>query len=236
MPKFSIDNAPSRRRVLTRWSTTALAALLLASPTLSFAAAEAPLPSPKPWLKNKVEEARKLSERKVEPGTPAHDALKKEFKALIDDMLDWDTMIRKSLGRSWKDLTPKQQGEFSALLRKLIESSYQSKMRMASKSKKAERPKKVSIKWGEPKMKRKRASIEAKVKADRNKTVLGFELVWNGKRWWVYDVAIDDASTVRTYRGQFRKVIREDGFDDLMRRMRAKLDDIEAGRADIDQP
>ncbi|MEL7367293.1 MAG: ABC transporter substrate-binding protein [Myxococcota bacterium] len=196
---------------------------------------DATLPSPKPWLMEKVEQARELSQRDVKPDSPAADALKKEFKDLVDDMLDWEMMTRRSLGRSWKDLSAKQQGEFSQLLRKLIESSYQSKMRMASK-KKVDRPKKVSIKWGEPEIKRQKASIQAKVKADKSKTFLGFELVWNGKRWRVYDVVIDDVSTVRTYRSQFRKLIKDEGFPELMSRMQAKLADIEAGRAEIGSP
>ena len=189
-------------------------------------------PSPKPWLKAKVEEARQMSVRKVEPGSPEAKQLRKDFKALIDDMMDWDTMTRRSLGRSWKDLKAKDQRAFGALLRKLIESSYQSKMRMAAKSD-VDRPKKVSIKWGEPSIKPKRATIEAKVKADKAKTFLGFKLSWDAKRWRVYDVSIDDVSTVRTYRSQFRKLIEDKGFAELMKRMQAKLSDIESGRADI---
>ena len=206
-------------------------AAAMAVATLSADAAELP-PSPKPWLKAKVEQAREMSSRKVKAGTPEAKKLRGEFKTLVDDMLDWETMTQRSLGRSWKDLSAKQKKDFSALLRKLIESSYQSKMRLAAKSD-VERPKKVSIKWGEPKIKTKRASIEAKVKADKTKTILGFKTSWDGKRWRVYDVSIDDVSTVRTYRSQFRKLIEDKGFPELMRRMQAKLSDIEAGRADF---
>ncbi len=203
----------------------------LASRPAAAATAKLP-PSPKPWLKAKVEQARQMSVRQVEPGSPEAKQLREDFKALIDDMMDWDTMTRRSLGRSWKDLSAKDQKAFGALLRKLIESSYQSKMRMAAKTE-VDRPKKVSIKWGDPSIKPKRATIEAKVKADKTKTFLGFKLSWDGKRWRVYDVSVDDVSTVRTYRSQFRKLIEDKGFPELMKRMQAKLSDIEAGRAEI---
>ena len=218
-----------------RWMLPFVASFgLLAVAGPAEAATESKPPSPKPWLQDKVEQARELSVRKIKPGSPEAQKLKDEFKALVDDTLDWDLMTERSLGRSWKDLRPKQRSAFSALLRKLIESSYQSKMRLAAK-KDVDRPEKVSIEWGKPKIRKKNASIEAKVKADKAKTFLGFKLTWDGQRWRVYDVAIDDVSTVRTYRSQFRKLIEDKGFDELMRRMQAKLSDIEAGRADIGQ-
>lgn len=214
-------------RLSTLFALTALAGAVPAQAAQS----EKP-PSPKPWLEEKVEQARQLSLREVERGSKEEEALKTELKTLIDDMLDWSTMTRRSLGRSWKKLDGKQQTEFSTLLRKLMEASYQSKMRMASRGK-VDRPKKVTIDWGEAKIRRNTARIEAEVKVDKGKTFLGFKLRWNGKRWRVFDVIIDDVSTVRTYRSQFRKLIEDKGFDELMRRMRAKLEDIEAGRAEL---
>ncbi len=213
-----------------------LAILLFASAPFSLAvAAIAKPPSPQPWLEAKVEQARQLSLRKVTEGSPEEEQLKTEFKALIDDMLDWEVMTRRSLGRSWKQLTSNQQREFSVLLRKLIESSYQSKMRLAAKGD-VSRPKKVAIKWGEADIKTKSASVMATVKADKSKTFLEFDLSWDGERWRVFDVTFDDVSTIRTYRSQFRKLIEDKGFDELMRRMQAKLTDIEAGRAQIASP
>lgn len=208
---------------------------LTATTSASAASETAAPPSPKPWLEAKVEEARKLSLRKAKAGSPEEQKLKDELKALVDDMLDWPTMTRRSLGRSWKTIAPAQQKEFSALLRQLIEASYQSKMRMAAKDK-VDQAKDVRIDWGEADIDDNEAQIEATVKADKSKTFLGFKLSWDGQRWWVYDVSIDDVSTIRTYRSQFRKLIEDKGFDELMGRMRAKLADIEAGRADIGTP
>ena len=49
----------------------------------------------------------------------------------------------------------------------------------------------------------------------------------------VYDISIDDVSTVRTYRSQFRKIISLDGFPSLLARLRSKTDEIRSGRADV---
>ena len=229
------NRMPLRLDALRASLSVLVGAAFLALAPISQAATQTNLPSPKPWLKAKVEKARKLSERKVKAGSPEAQKLKDELKTLIDETLDWSTMTRRSLGRSWKKLSNKQRADFSVLLRQLIEASYQSKMKMASK-KDIDRPKKVSIDWGEPSFKRKTAKIDAKVKADKTKTFLGFDLSWDGDKWRVYDVVIDDVSTVRTYRSQFRKLIEDKGFPELMRRMQAKLKDIEAGRAGITTP
>ena len=151
---------------------------------------------------------------------------------MIDEVLDWNELTQQSLGSNWKKLTPAQQKEFAALLREMIEASYQSKIRLASRGD-VKKPKAVKIDWLEEKVEGQKASLSAKVKADKNNAVLGFELLWNGAEWRVWDLAIDEVSTVRTYRSQFRKLIDEQGFQALLDRMKSKIGDIREGRAEL---
>lgn len=207
-----------------------LGGLALAGP--AEAKAENALPSPRPWLEKKVEKARALSTRKVKEGTPAAKKLEKDVRALIDEMLDWDEMTRRSLGSEWKKRTPAEQTEFSKILREMIEASYESKMRLASRGN-VKKPKAVKITWLEETVKRGKAKLSAQIEAEKTKAILEFSLIHDGKGWQVYDLAIDDVSTVRTYRSQFRKLIADKGFEGLLERMRSKVKDIREGRGDL---
>ena len=200
---------------------------------LSSAKAEAGEPKPPtPWLKKQVDRAAELANKKVKPDTPEEEKWQAEAKAIIDEILDWDELTKRSLGRHWKKRSKEEQAEFSSLLRELIEASYKSKLKLAARNS-VKKPKKIEIEWIEEKVKKNKATVSARVQGDKKNAVLEFSLLWNGSRWRVYDVAIDDASTVRTYRSSFGKLIGERGFPALLERMRSKIEDIRAGKSDL---
>ena len=191
--------------------------------------------APKPWLRSLVDKARKLADRRVAPGSNAEAKWKTDIKAVIDDILDWDELTKRSLGRHWKARSEAEKTEFSRLLREMIEASYQSKLRLAARDD-SKKPKKVEIEWLEEKVNGRRASAAARLKADRTVAVLEFKLRWAANRWRVYDVAIDDVSTVRTYRSQFGKIIGKEGFGELLKRVRRKTEEIRKGLGEIAPP
>ncbi len=195
-------------------------------------AAAEELPHPKIWLQKIVDRGAELAKRKVQPDSPAEEKWQAEAKSLIDDMIDWPKMTQDSLGTQWKDRTDPERKEFSSLLREMIEASYRSKLKLAAHGN-VKKPAKIDISWLKEETEGDTAKVSAKVNVDKKNAVLEFSLFWNGDRWRVYDLAIDDVSTVRTYRTQFRKLISEKGFDGLLVRMRDKTAEIRAGRAEL---
>jgi phospholipid transport system substrate-binding protein len=188
-------------------------------------------PSPKVWLEAKIDAAERLADRKVEPGTAEAEAWTAEAEALIDETVAWDELIRRSLGRHWDDVEPSEREEFSSLMRQLIQASYQSKLKMAvqenEKVRDREEPK---VRWGRQELDGDEANLQATVRADRRRVDLEFSLLWQQDEWRMVDLVIDGAGTVRLYKSSFRKIIREQGWEGLMSRLRQKLDDVKAGR------
>ena len=45
----------------------------------------------------------------------------------------------------------------------------------------------------------------------------------DGQEWKVFDIFTDDVSLVRNYKRQFRRVIKDEGWDGLIDRMEKKL-------------
>jgi phospholipid transport system substrate-binding protein len=114
----------------------------------------------------------------------------------------------------------------------MIEASYQSKLRLVARGT-VKKPDQVKIEWLDERQDGNDASVTLRVKTEKNVGVVEFKVKWKDGRWRVYDVSIDDVSTVRTYRTQFSKIIAKDGFPALVARMKSKIEDIRAGRAQI---
>lgn len=204
-----------------------LPALFLALP------AEAAHPAPDPWLKSVVEQGKELGQADQSLDEAGKAKWDKDVKALIESTLHWPALTQATMGRRWKKLSSKQQREFSALLREMIEASYQSKLRLGRDKK--DRPKKVNIKWEKAKVRGDEATAEAKVKSGRRKLYFAFELLWDKTQWRVVDVSVDEVSTVKTYRSQFRKIITKEGYAALIQRMRKKTQEIRDGLNDLNQ-
>lgn len=207
-------------------------ACVLGLSLISTAAFAAP-PSPMPWLKSSVEKGRKLAERKVTPDSPQEVAWRKDVKVMVDDILAWDMLTEKTLGRHWAERTPKEREEFSKLLREMIEASYESKMQLAARGKVDNKPNEVAIDWTGEKVGTSTASATAKVKSGKTKADLTFNLTWDGKKWRVYDLVIDGASTINTYRSQFGKIVSKSGFPALLERMRKKVAELRSGKGEL---
>jgi phospholipid transport system substrate-binding protein len=187
---------------------------------------------PKPWLRNVIDRALSLSKKKVDAGTDGEAKWRDEAKALIDDALDWPEMTEQAIGRDWKNLNDAQKKEFSKLLREMIEASYQSKLKMVTRGG-IKKPESVKIEWLDEKQEGSDASITARAKTEKNVAVFEFKLKEKSGHWKIWDVSIDDVSTVRTYRTQFAKIKAQDGFEALLTRMRNKTEEIRAGRAEL---
>ncbi|MBK8012331.1 MAG: ABC transporter substrate-binding protein [Deltaproteobacteria bacterium] len=232
---------------MTAWNIAAIflvagvpsAAGFTALPKTAFAGVEASGTSKgaEQWVKARFEAGKALAERKVEAGSPGEAKWHKDIKALFDETIDWETMTRDALGTQWRSRTPKEKAEFSTLLREMIEASYQSKLRLAARGE-LKKPLELSIDWLPSPVLGSESTddalvISADVRADRQKARLGFKVHRAKAGWRVIDVSIDDVSTVRTYRSQFRKLIAQEGFAGLLTRMRKKTEDIRSGRAEL---
>ena len=214
----------------------ALSSTAFAAPptkTATVAAAGKPAgPSPGPWLHETVERAKKLAERKVAPGTPAETTWQKEVKDAIDDVVDWPEMTQKALGKGWEERTPKEREEFSKLLRTMVEASYQSKLKLVTTDQ-GKTANKVTLTWDKEVMTGNTGTARATVKEGKASYTLDFALKHDGKRWRVWDVSIDEVSTVRTYRTSFTKIIADKGFPALIDRMKKKVDEVKNGKGVI---
>ncbi len=52
---------------------------------------------------------------------------------------------------------------------------------------------------------------------------LDYRMAWQGARWMISDVLVERASLVRNYRSQFDTVIKKSSYEELVKKVRARL-------------
>ena len=50
-----------------------------------------------------------------------------------------------------------------------------------------------------------------------------YRMAWQGSRWMIADVLVERTSLVRNFRSQFDSVIRRTSYEDLLRKIKARL-------------
>jgi len=56
---------------------------------------------------------------------------------------------------------------------------------------------------------------------------IDYRMQKEGDRWRVYDVLIEGVSLVGNYRTQFNRVIQQTGYDDLVKKMKTKQEELQ---------
>ncbi len=199
--------------------TLAASAPAAASPADSAAPAASPAPaaaaaaSPEALLKQKATDVQALMGKKADA------ARKAELRTMVASVVDYTELAKASLKSRWEQRTEPERAEFTDLLRKLIEKSYLENI---------ERQPDFTIEWKGEKLLKDGARAKVKTLATAGKITVEIEyrLIARPETatgWLVVDVVIDEVSMVRNYRRSFRKIIKNDGWPALIKKMKDKL-------------
>ena len=149
------------------------------------------------------------------PDTPKR---AEELTELLGEFLDYRRLSQLSLDTEWEKRSNKELDQFVSLLRQLVERQYQRNMESTLQYK---------VKWvgSEPvesgiKVKSSARSIKKKRQPP---ITIDYSMSPAGDEWKVFDIFTDDVSLVKNYKRQFRRVIRDEGWDGLIERMEKKL-------------
>jgi len=145
---------------------------------------------------------------------------RQELKAAIGRIFDYGEMAKRSLATHWKDRSPAERQEFVKLFETLLENSYASKIESYDREK---------IVYDKETNEGGYAEVKSRViTPKRDEYSLDYRLIMEGGRWMVYDVVIEGVSLISNYRTQFNRIITGQGYGELVRKLRAKSDEIKA--------
>lgn len=187
--------------------------------TLLVPAAAMAATTPMATLKAKNGEVDKLLHNKVEKGTPAETKQKAAIKEMAASLIDYDELAKKALVEQWDKLTTAQRTEFVSTFRELIERNYVKQLRSNMDYQVQYKGEQMDEGGG--------ASVTTIVKVKSAGKSTDAEIVYKmhkvGDEWRVWDVITDEVSLARNYKTQFHKIIAEQGYDALMKKMKNKL-------------
>ena len=145
---------------------------------------------------------------------------RQELKAAVGRIFNYGEMAKRSLGRYWKERSPAERKEFVSLFEILLENSYAGKIESYNQEKIVYLSENVEGEYAEVKSK--------VVTPKRDEYALDYRLLSAGGRWMVYDVVIEGVSLVSNYRSQFNRIIAGQGYNELVKKLRTKSEEITA--------
>ncbi len=150
---------------------------------------------------------------------PDNAARQKRLSFLLDQLLDYEELAKRSLDREWNARKDAELKEFVSLLRQLVERQYQKNLETTLSYK---------VKYVSAQPLEQGAMVKTTAKSTKKLRDPMLEIDYNmlpsGADWRVYDIITDGVSLVKNYRRQFRRIIRDEGWDGLIDRMQKKLE------------
>jgi len=128
----------------------------------------------------------------------------------VDELFNYNTMSKISLGKSWKTLSSDEKATFTNKFSAKLKNSYFEKLELYTDQK-------VEVTKVE-KVKANRIKLYAEINgADETyELIYKFYKVKNSEDWLIYDVEITGVSIIQTYRKQFSEFLKTKSFSELL--------------------
>ncbi len=140
---------------------------------------------------------------------------RKLLEKVVSARFSYEEMAKRTLAAQWQKLDGKQRAEFVELFQRLLTNSYADKVEGYSGE---------QVRYLNERTEGDYAEVRTKAESGKVEIPLDYRMLNKGGEWQVYDVVIDGVSLVSNYRGQFAKIIRTSGYDDLVTQLREKSD------------
>ncbi|MDF1577597.1 MAG: ABC transporter substrate-binding protein [Desulfobulbales bacterium] len=149
---------------------------------------------------------------------------RERIMALVQHRFDFAEMSQRTLGRDWKNRTDAEKKEFQHLFAELLKNTYIGRVD-AHSDEKIEYAREL-FSQNDPY----RARVYTNIIKNGRGIPINYSLVKKGDEWFVYDVIIEGVSLVRNYRNEFGRILGQEDFAGLVKRMREKIESNEAQR------
>lgn len=171
-------------------------------------------------VKKVVDEVISIVSNKELKGPQNERKRRAEMKKAIGSIFDYTEMTKLAMGIHWKERTPAEQKELVKLFETLLENSYATKIESYNNEKIIYLKEDVEGDYTE---------VSSRVITEKgDEFSLVYQLGKEGNKWMVYDVVIEGLSLVSNYRSQFNRIIEEQGYSELVKRLQTKSKEIKA--------
>jgi phospholipid transport system substrate-binding protein len=143
----------------------------------------------------------------------------KRLDTAFDSVFDYENLAQYTLKDSWQQRTAAERTEFTTLLKDLVRNAYRRNIKKTLGYE-------IDYKGEEDGDAGKVVRTVAHNKKNNREEPVSIDYVVHqvDGKWLINDIVTEGASLAHTYRNQFRKIIDKKGFDELIKRMKAKRD------------
>jgi phospholipid transport system substrate-binding protein len=142
----------------------------------------------------------------------------KKIAAVFDEMLDYAGLAEASLGTEWAARTDAEKKEFTDLLKQLVRKAYEKNLKKTLN---------YTIEYVSEEKKDGAYIVKSKAKsktdAREEPIEIAFKMVQKDSKWRIQDITTEGVSLVSSYKSQFTKIIKKDGFASLITKMKDKI-------------
>ena len=131
------------------------------------------------------------------------------------DRFDWAEMSRRVLGRYWAQRTDQEKKAFVDLFGQFLEQIYIDRIKEYSGETIQYKGESVEDQYGK---------VSAVVVTPKEQEIsVEYKVIKHGNDWLIYDVVLEGVSLVNNYRTQFDSILLKSSFQDLIKRLQAKI-------------
>jgi phospholipid transport system substrate-binding protein len=170
---------------------------------------------PTDQVRSTIDEVLKILNNPNLASQAAREERRNRLRQVIYRRFDFAEMARRSLGPTWRRISPAEQQEFVRLFTELLEESYVNNIESYNGEK---------ILYGREIQEQEYAEVDTKLVTKRGEEIpVDYKLHKVDGDWMVYDVVIENISMVNNYRAQFTRLLAKSSFAELLDRIREKL-------------
>ena len=149
-------------------------------------------------------------------GEEPNEAVREQLKDVINSVIDFTELSRRALGKYWDERTDEEKTEFVDVFEQLIRNSSVKKLSIYRAD---------SVTYDPPHVEGTTATVRTEAFKGRKSVEIVYEMHTVSGEWKAYDLIVDGASTVRTYRDSFYKQLAKNTYAEMYAKLVNKLTD-----------
>jgi phospholipid transport system substrate-binding protein len=137
----------------------------------------------------------------------------KQLRVVAEKYFDFAYMAKSAMGTHWRGLSAAQRKEFVPILENYVLATYLTTFQQNTVEA-ASHALKDDVKYDDPETAAVRSEVHLKMVQDPLQ--VAYMLHKSGDSWKLFDIVVDNVSTLGNYRDQFNKIMNSDGYDKLV--------------------
>lgn len=133
------------------------------------------------------------------------------LEEVIATRFDYAEMSKRALAAHWRPLSEAERKEFVDLFKSFLSDRYAEKIEGYAGE---------QVSYLSERIEGSYAEVRTELRSSKVEVPMDYRLFLKGGRWHAYDIIVDGVSLVKNYRSQFNKIIHEDSYQELLKKLR----------------